>query len=480
MRSRTHLKSALVAAAALSAVAATSAWPSATALPDTAPAATVQSRQDTARHPVRLENRRPCASPEGYDCATLRVPLDHSGTHPGTLRLHVAMTRNDGAPRGVLLFLTGGPGQPGVGFIDSAVHNYLTDEVTDAYQVVTIDQRGTGAGALECPKLQAAVGGSDYWFTPRRATRACGLRLGDTRGFYSTDDTVRDLDLLRQALDAPSMAIDGVSYGTFVGEQYGRTFPGRVSHLVLDSPVPQDGFDPVALRPMRATGRVLRGACREDDACTTHPAADLAWLVRHGAIDGRPIDGTQLLDGMAILSVSTINPTFAGVPKMLADARAGDTDQLATFLDSVSPTGTRPEDLDAGLRLATLCSDLRFPWGDSSAPQGGRRRAARRALADVPPRRLWPYDRRTAARVLEISGCTAWQPTPPTRFHRGPLRTRTLLLSGEHDLFCPLPWARRQLRHTPRGRLVVLPDGGHATQRGNDPASQRAVTDFVL
>jgi pimeloyl-ACP methyl ester carboxylesterase len=231
---------------------------------------------------------------------------------------------------------------------------------------------------------------------------------------------------------------------------------------------------------MRREAAVLRDACQDDPSCTTDPAADLAWLVRHGRIDGQRIDGTHLLDAMAVLSLSTVNPTFDGVPGMLNDARKGDTAVLAQFLVNVSPLGTAPTDLDAGLHMATLCGDLRFPWGNSSAPMAGRDRAIARAVARTPERTVWPYDLDTARRVLEISGCRAWPPTAPTRYAHGPLRAQTLILSGEHDLFCPLPWARRQLRHTPNGRLVVMPNGGHATQRAEDPTARDAVTTFLL
>jgi pimeloyl-ACP methyl ester carboxylesterase len=250
--------------------------------------------------------------------------------------------------------------------------------------------------------------------------------------------------------------------------------------VVLDSPVPQDGFDPLPLLPMRRTGTVLRDACRQDESCTTDPASDLAWLVRHGSVDGQRLDGTHLLEAFAVLSLSTIDPTFDGVPEMLADARDGRTDLLGQFLANVSPLGTAAADLDAGLHMSTLCSDLRFPWGDSAAPLGGRSRDVRREVARTPEGRVWPYDLTTAARVLEISGCAAWPRTRPTSLQTGPLAAPALILSGEHDLFCPLPWARRQLRSSPRGQLVVVPNGGHATQRAEDPTARDAVTSFLL
>src|SRR5262249_35041936 len=64
----------------------------------------------------RLVGARRCPHVKGYLCSTLRVPLDYSGRRSGTLDLAVAAGTNRAAPRGVLVMLTGGPGQPGTPF----------------------------------------------------------------------------------------------------------------------------------------------------------------------------------------------------------------------------------------------------------------------------------------------------------------------------------------------------------------------------
>ena len=96
----------------------------------------------------RLTGVRPCPHAKGFSCGTLTVPLDWAGQAQGTLRLQVGVQDDARAPRGVLLFLTGGPGQPGVPFIAS-VHHLLASAFS-GYRLVMIDQRGTGGGALRC------------------------------------------------------------------------------------------------------------------------------------------------------------------------------------------------------------------------------------------------------------------------------------------------------------------------------------------
>jgi pimeloyl-ACP methyl ester carboxylesterase len=115
------------------------------------------------------------------------------------------------------------------------------------YRLVLFSSRGTGAGALHCPALQQVMGDSDLAVPPPSAVQACAQSLGDDRRFYTTADTVADLDTLRQALRVSTLTLDGASYGAFVAERYAITHPDRVSRLVLDSVVPHDSFDPLGI-----------------------------------------------------------------------------------------------------------------------------------------------------------------------------------------------------------------------------------------
>src|SRR5262249_45823694 len=125
---------------------------------------TISTSASTHSRPA-LADSHPCSGVAGFTCSMLTVSLDPSGHVPGTLRLQVAAGHNTKAPRGVLLFLTGGPGQPGVPFI-SRISSRLAP-LFFVYRLVMFDQRGTGQfGAINCPALQKAVGGSDIAVPP--------------------------------------------------------------------------------------------------------------------------------------------------------------------------------------------------------------------------------------------------------------------------------------------------------------------------
>jgi pimeloyl-ACP methyl ester carboxylesterase len=184
----------------------------------------------------RLRDPRACAGAAGYTCSTLVVPLDRRGRQSGSLRLAVAAADNVNAPRGVLLLIAGGPGQPALPLL-ARLPKILGAEL-DHYRVVVYDQRGTGLGALHCDALQEAMGYSDLYPAPAAAARSCAARLGSKRQYFGTDDVVADMESLRQALGIDSWTLDGISYGSFVAERYALAHAARVKRLVLDSIVP--------------------------------------------------------------------------------------------------------------------------------------------------------------------------------------------------------------------------------------------------
>ena len=389
------------------------------------------------------------------------MPLDRSGRVPGTLALRVATAGPARAPR-TLVYLTGGPGQPGVIF-GPRVRSRLRP-LLSSYRLVVLDQRGTGAPALNCPRLQREMGTSDLTVPSPAAVAECARRLGDRRGLFSTADTVDDLEDLRAALGAPKLALDGVSYGTFVAERYAIAHPGRVDRLVLDSVVPAAGLTGLEDDGMRRTAQVLPKS-----------ADDLAAVVRR---DG---DGPELLDTLVALSVGA--PSFPGVARALRAARTGDRAPLRRLVADVHRAQGAPRRFfSAGLHAATLCADIRAPWGRPDAPSAGRAAAVARAATRIDP---GPFDRATVTGNGWIRLCELW---PPTRTRKEPESrppgtlppVPALLLAGDRDLSTPMAWPRAQLARTRRGHLIVARDAGHSVQsRAGDPAVQRAVIAFL-
>lgn len=454
-----------------------------------------QSRAPASDPTPVLSNAHPCAQPVTstkapgpdagspgsvtFSCATLTVALDHAGLHPGPkspgqLSLQVAMADNAHAPRGVLIFLTGGPGQPGVPAATRVANQLLDPAVVRDYRLVLIDQRGTGGGALQCPQLQQVMGTSDLTVPPASAVQACAQTIGPARQFFTTADTVADLDALRRALGVDKLSFDGVSYGTFVAERYALTHPDRVSHLVLDSIVPHDNLDPLELAAIARTADVLRMVCQEN-GCTTDPAQDLSEVVRTRQ------NGPELLDTLTALSIG--KPRLSAIPAALHDAVRGDYTALDAIVTAEHHNqAASASELSQGLHASTLCEDLQGPWGDAATPVASRTAATRKAAAALSDAAVFPYDRATAAANGIAMTCQQWPSTPVVDFpaNRDLPGVPVLLLAGDHDLSTPLPWAQQEATHAPQGHLVIIPGSGHATQSSANGSLGRVATTAFL
>jgi pimeloyl-ACP methyl ester carboxylesterase len=436
--------------------------------------ATATQRHATVAAHARLTGAHPCPGQPSFTCATLRVPLDHAGQAAGTLALAVGMDAVGPAPRGVLLFLTGGPGQPGVPFL-TRIRTRLRGELI-GYRLVMFDQRGTGAGALACPGLQHAAGASDLTVVRPAIVAACARSIGLDRRYYSTSETAADIDALRVALGARQLTLDGVSYGTFVAERYALGYPTHVTRLVLDSVVPHEGADPLYRAALSRSAVVLRSVCAAE-RCGSDPAVDLAAVIR------RVHNGPAVLDALVADSVGA--PDSPRVIAALHAARAGRTGPLDALLAAVRRADAVPAGfLSQGLHESTLCQELSPPW--DPAASGARRSATLSALAAATPETdLYPFDRATALGNGLAQGCLAWPatraPDVPDGERSAPLPpVPVLLLSGERDLSTPLPWARAETALAPRGRLLEVPGAGHSVQlRARDPAVRRTVAQFL-
>ncbi len=404
---------------------------------------------------------RPCPDVADATCSTLRVPLDRSGGTDGTLELRVAVAGPDDAP--VLVVLSGGPGEPGLPFLKRA-REWLGPE-TERVRLVAVDQRGTGGDALRCPALQKAMGASDLTPPPAAAVTACADALGDKRRFFTTADTVEDLDALRRALKERTIALDGTSYGTYVAQRYALAHPGNVSRLILDSVVPAEGVNLLSIDQIMASERVLG----------EETARDLATVVKNED------NGPQMLDMLTGLSVGA--PRGNGAARALEAAADGDTGPLDGLQAGVSRVmkSWGAQMLSQGLHASTLCADMPAPWGDASAPLKGREEALEREAAKLTADDLYPFDRRTATGNGFAQQCLNWPPVdvPTPDGPRTLPDVPVLLLAGTLDLSTPLEWAQRAAKHAPQAKLVVVENAGHAVQSQKDPEMLATLRAFV-
>jgi len=188
-------------------------------------------------------------------CARLTVPLDRSGTVPGTVILRVERQKAKRSTRPPLFLIAGGPGRSTTRTFDRDTVSDLFGTESRSRDIVLMDQRGTGgSGALDCPALQRGQ-------AKVAAIAECAARLGPRRDFYSSTDMADDIDAVREALGAEQIAIFGAAYGTHVALTYARRYPSRVDRIVLDSVHGPNGADVFQRSSMAAVPRVLNRLC---------------------------------------------------------------------------------------------------------------------------------------------------------------------------------------------------------------------------
>lgn len=309
----------------------------------------------------------PCR--DGFDCATLTVPLDYR--RPGDATIDLALLRvpagDPDARVGSLVVNPGGPGAPGT---DYAASGQFGATLSDRFDIVGFDPRGTGDSApVDClsdAELDAYLAADPSPDDPaeveqvlantRRMLEGCQQRSGEVAAHVSTVEAARDLDVLRAALGEPGLLYLGASYGTSLGATYAELFPAKVGRLVLDGAIdPTATGREVNLAQAQGFERALRSYvtdCVDGGDCYLADSVE-AGLDRISSfldeVDGAPLptaDGRELTEGLAFLGI--ITPLYQRdywplLDEGLERALDGDGSVLATLADayaSRNPDGT--------------------------------------------------------------------------------------------------------------------------------------------
>ena len=442
----------------------------------------------------------PCLSGHGFSCASLNVPLDRTGSLPGTVTLSIERLQSGPAPsRDAVVTLAGGPGQAAIPLAQDAA-TVMAPALT-GHDLIVFDQRGTGAsgplrcGALEGPEPTGPIG---------PVFERCALQIGPARGSYTTQESVADIEAVRQAGGYEKLVLYGVSYGTKVALEYAERYPQHVQALVLDSVVPTGAADPfdastfAAMRPV-FSDLCAMGACA---GITTNPLGDIARLaamLRDHALRGFVFDGSghghasslSELGLLDLIGAGDLNPALrALLPASVQSALRGDPNPLlrlnllseglipnlpggplssrarvrgnARLAHTAGPPLSSPNGVDEALFVDTTCEEEPFPW-QRSAPPTTRVGEAMGALHALPGSDFFPFDESTAWRHSPIAGCAQWPNVAPAPPAAGALPdVPTLILSGSQDLRTPTANAELIAARIPGAQLLVVGHTGHS------------------
>ncbi|WP_329789373.1 alpha/beta hydrolase [Lentzea sp. DG1S-22] len=227
----------------------------ATALAVATSASLLVAPQALARPPQQIQWQK-CFDPprpgfpagsERLECGSFTAPMDWNNPRNGkTITIAVSrLTPKNGRANSTVFTNPGGPGGPG----RTMPLLYLErPKLSENAEIIGIDVRGTGASS------NVTCGGfnTDGQVDPRDRGKAnldllygsmellaefCQAKSGEFGRYVSTDQTVKDLDLLRQVLGKKKVSWLGYSGGSWMGAYYATYFPKTLDRIVLDSNV---------------------------------------------------------------------------------------------------------------------------------------------------------------------------------------------------------------------------------------------------
>ncbi|MHB1999060.1 MAG: alpha/beta fold hydrolase [Solirubrobacteraceae bacterium] len=418
---------------------------------------------------------RPCPHTLQLACGHLNVPLNPSQPSGPSIRLTIRRHRAPlGPAKSAVVALAGGPGQAAVPFTQT--FEEVLGPILASRDLIVYDQRGTGSShPLRCHAIEHAGASGE---SAGRVVRRCAEQIGSQRSFFSSLDSVADIEAIRIAGGYEKLVLYGTSYGTKVALEYAQQHPSHVEALILDSVVLPNGPGALALSTFAAVPRILRQLCahRRCSHITSKPVRDLERLV--AKIGGRGLS-TRVIgpsgqaqevrvssqELLGVLIDGDLNPILrAEFPGAVRSALLGDTASLGRLVartQSGSESGS--EGIDLPLYYATSCEEQLFPWSRQSSPH--RRLAeAEWRIAALPRSAFAPFARSDVLAPSDIRECASWPySSPAPTLNDEPLPSvPTVILSGADDLRTPTSGARALAARIPGAHVVVVPNTGHS------------------
>jgi pimeloyl-ACP methyl ester carboxylesterase len=438
---------------------------------------------------------------DDFQCGTFNVPLDYAHPSQGTLTLNVVRRpANDGSDRiGQLLVNPGGPGVSGTDFVRQASY-FLDDSILDKYDVVGWDPRGVGTGdsAVHCltdqqtdqylaadPTPDNATEVAQLLVMQRNFTKACKANSGSLLPHIGTENSARDMDILRAALGEGRTDYLGFSYGTELGATYANLFPERVGRMVLDGAVdPTLTSTQIALGQVRGFQRATDAFiqdCLARDGCPLGPSASSA---EHQIFDllnqvdakplttdsGRPLTESLATTGMLAAMYDQAN----GWPALriaLSQAFQGNGTALLALADSYSERnsdGTYSSNVNAAFP-AISCTDRpdsasavevtrALPQFEHISPVFGRNFAWSETAC-----KNWPVSHGAFPQKLTAKGASP-----------------ILVIGTTRDPATPYEWAVGLAKQLDSGVLLTRNGDGHTAYHSGNDCIDQTVNDYLL
>jgi pimeloyl-ACP methyl ester carboxylesterase len=413
--------------------------------------------------------------PLSFGCGKLRVPLDYRNPSRKAIDLFLIRVRLAGQQKriGSLVVNPGGPGGSGA---DAAVGLGLSlpTDVLKRFDLVGFDPRGVGLSApVECisdqlkdDSLALDPDAEDAFAAQAKLARQistdCVAKYGDDLQHYNTEETARDLDLVRQAVGDSRLTYLGYSYGTRLGSVYAQLFPRRVRALVLDGAVDPKAGEVASSRTQaagfeRAFDQFAADCKARNAACLIgpDPRATVTRILAQarrspipGGSGGRKATAGPVL--LAIVSALYDRGDWAELESALADAGNGNSSGVFTLADRYNQRDKDGHYTNlADANTAINCADTAEKVPDATV---------QKALSAW--RKQYPLFGSSLA--LGLLTCQQWraprEPLPAVRAAGAP---PLLVIGTVNDPATPYASAKVLARTLASGRLLTWRGEGH-------------------
>ena len=272
---------------------------------------------------------------------SIEVPENRNNPDSRLIPLHYlrfpATGKHPGSP---IIYLAGGPGGSGIATASYPGFRFpLFMAMREFGDVIALDQRGTGKSrtAPECTSTQSIppnIPLSEALLTKhyRLAAAEC-VEFWTSGGVdvlgYTTVESVKDLDQLRQHFNTDKVTLWGISYGSHLAMASLKMLPGKIDKVIIAS---AEGLDQTVKLPARTDAyfaRLQLAINQQPKAAETYP--DIKALINrvHRSLVENPIqvmltredaEPTEFLFQrvhMQGLAAGMIADPHRGVPKML-------------------------------------------------------------------------------------------------------------------------------------------------------------------
>lgn len=466
---------------------------------------------------------QPCPNVSGYECTTMKAPLDYD--HPAGVKIDVAVIRHRAGDleqrRGTIFWNAGGPG----GAPTSALPGTLplfAPSMRKRFDVVAVDPRGIGGSTpLRCfdkagdeaALLSGLPPGFPVGATQvRRAVnvykklgQVCARDGGAIQRHMSTANVARDMNLLRMILKVGKLNYYGPSYGSYLGATYINLFPATAGRMVLDGNVPPEQWN-----GSRSNNRINtfsrinspNGAARGLRLFLSECGA--AHVSRCAFSAGTP-SRTERKFRSLLRRVQTKPVTLEGVPFTYAQSASLTGSLLASQNKTVAAPGWR--DLAALLQTAWRQTRSTTPVSVSPGTKTLLSTLAQSQSGASPvgtlgvvcgespnPRDPYAYPRQGLREERNLpyglgrvwtwlaQPCAGWKATDADRY-RGPWDKGTspvLLIGTLADSNTAYKGSVRMSRQLNRARLLTETGGGHTAMLNKSTCVDRFVDRYLL